>query len=39
MHDIVDRLSINQKEIQSNNSKAEIVAISKTFPINKILPR
>ena len=38
MHDIVDRLVSIKKEIQSNNSKAEIVAISKTFPINKILP-
>ena len=38
MHDIVDRLVSIKKEIQSNNSKAEIVAISKTFPLNKILP-
>ena len=38
MHDIVDRLVLIKKEIQSNNSKAEIVAISKTFPMNKILP-
>ena len=38
MHDIVDRLVSIKKEIQLNNSKAEIVAISKTFPINKILP-
>ena len=38
MHDIVERLVSIKKEIQSNNSKAEIVAISKTFPINKILP-
>ena len=38
MHDIVDRLVSIKKKIQSNNSKAEIVAISKTFPLNKILP-
>ena len=38
MHDIVDRLVSIKKEIQLNNSKAEVVAISKTFPINKILP-
>ena len=38
MHDIVDRLVSIKKEIQSNNSQAEIVAISKTFPLNKILP-
>ena len=38
MHDIVNRLVSIKKEIQSNNSQAEIVAISKTFPLNKILP-
>ena len=38
MHDIVDRLVSIKKEIQLNNSKAEVVAVSKTFPINKILP-
>ena len=38
MHDIVDRLVSIRKEIQSNSSKAEIIAISKTFPLNKILP-
>ena len=38
MHDIVDRLVSIKKEIQSNNCKAEVVAISKTFPLNKILP-
>ena len=38
MHDVVDRLVSIKKEIQLNNSKAEVVAISKTFPISKILP-
>ncbi len=38
MHNTVDNLISIKKEIQSNNSKAEIVAISKTFPLNKILP-
>ena len=38
MHNIVDNLISIKKEIQSNNSKAEIVAVSKTFPIEKIEP-
>ena len=38
MHDVVDRLVSIKKEIQLNNSNAEIIAVSKTFPINKILP-
>jgi len=38
MHDIVKNLLSIKNEIQSNNSNAEIVAISKTFPISKILP-
>ena len=38
MHDIVDRLISIQKEIQFKKSHAQIVAVSKTFPINKILP-
>ncbi len=38
MHDIVNRLISIKKEIQSNNSKAEVVAVTKTFTINKILP-
>ena len=38
MHDVVDRLISIKKEIQSNNSTAKIVAVSKTFPISKILP-
>ena len=38
MHDVVDKLVSIKKEIQSNNSRAEIVAVSKTFPISKILP-
>ena len=38
MHDIVDRLVSIKKEIQLNNSKAEVVAVSKTYPMNKILP-
>ena len=38
MHDIVKNLLSIKNEIQSNRSKAEIVAVSKTFPINKILP-
>ena len=38
MHDVVDRLISIKKEIQLNNSKAVVVAVSKTFPISKILP-
>jgi len=38
MHDIVDRLVSIQKEIQSKKSHAEIVVISKTFAMSKILP-
>ena len=38
MHDVVDRLISIQKEIQTKKSLAEIVAVSKTFPMNKILP-
>tara|TARA_Y100000996_G_C22389469_1_gene588551 strand:+ start:101 stop:745 length:645 start_codon:yes stop_codon:yes gene_type:complete len=38
MHNIVDNLVSIKKEIQSNNSTAEVVAVSKTFPLNKILP-
>ena len=38
MHDVVDRLISIQKEIQLKKSHAQIVAVSKTFPINKILP-
>ena len=38
MHNIVENLVSIKKEIQSNNSTAEVVAVSKTFPLNKILP-
>ena len=38
MHDVVDRLISIEKEIQSKKSHAQIVAVSKTFPMNKILP-
>ncbi len=38
MHDVIDKLVSIKKVIQSNNSRAEVVAVSKTFPINKILP-
>jgi len=38
MHDVVDRLIFIQKEIQTKKSLAEIVVVSKTFSMNKILP-
>ncbi len=34
----MDNLVSIKKEIQSNNSTAEVVAVSKTFSLNKILP-
>ena len=38
MHKSVDNLILIKKEIQFKNSIAEIIAVSKTFPINDILP-
>ena len=38
MHDVVNRLISIQKEIQTKKSHAEIVAVSKTFPMSKIIP-
>ena len=38
MHNVIDNLISLKNEIQSNDSKAEIVAVSKTFPLSKILP-
>ncbi|MDC1224250.1 YggS family pyridoxal phosphate-dependent enzyme [Pelagibacteraceae bacterium] len=38
MHNSVDNLISIKKEIQLKNKKTEIVAVSKTFPINDILP-
>ncbi len=38
MHDVINRLITIQKEIQIQNSTTEVIAISKTFSINHILP-
>ena len=38
MHKSVDNLILIKKEIQHKKAKAEIIAVSKTFPINDILP-
>ena len=38
MHDVVNRLIAIKREIQTKNSSAEVIAVSKTFPMNKILP-
>ena len=38
MHDVVNRLIAIQREIQTKSSSAQVIAVSKTFPMNKILP-
>ena len=38
MHDIINRLISIQREIQTKSSSAEVIAVSKTFPMSKILP-
>ena len=38
MHKSVDNLILIKKEIQLKKTIAEIIAVSKTFPINDILP-
>ncbi len=38
MHNSVDNLILIKKEIQLKNERTEVIAVSKTFPINDILP-
>ena len=38
MHDVVNRLIAIQREIQTKSSSAKVIAVSKTFAIDKILP-
>ena len=38
MHNIVTKLISIQKEIQKKNSKTKVIAVSKTFPIEEIIP-
>ena len=37
MHNVVNNLDLIKSEIKSDN-KTEIIAVSKTFPMNNILP-
>ena len=38
MHTVVTKLLSIQKEIQQKNTKTKIIAVSKTFPIEEIIP-
>ena len=38
MHESVNKLLSIQEEINSKNSKTKIIAVSKTFPLSKIMP-
>jgi len=38
MHDVVTKLVLIQKEIQKKNSRTKIIAVSKTFSMNVIMP-
>ena len=38
MHDIINRLLLIEKEIQTKNKTPSIIAVSKTFPMKDILP-
>tara|TARA_B110000240_G_C13417332_1_gene417888 strand:+ start:135 stop:779 length:645 start_codon:yes stop_codon:yes gene_type:complete len=38
MHDVVTKLVLIQKEIQQKNNQTKIIAVSKTFPMDKIMP-
>ena len=38
MHNIVTKLISIQEEIQKKNSKTKVIAVSKTFPIEEIIP-
>jgi len=38
MHNIVTKLILIQKEIQEINSKTQVIAVSKTFPLEVIIP-
>jgi hypothetical protein len=38
MHDVINKLVSIQKEIQKKNHQIKIIAVSKTFPIEKIMP-
>ena len=38
MHNIVNKLVLIQKEIQQKSNKTKVIAVSKTFSMNEILP-
>jgi|TARA_B110000914_G_scaffold134266_2_gene117353 pyridoxal phosphate enzyme (YggS family) len=38
MHDVVTKLISIQKRIQEKNNKTKVIAVSKTFPIEKVFP-
>jgi len=38
MHTVVSKLISIQKEIQEKNTKTKIIAVSKTFPIEEVIP-
>ena len=38
MHNVITKLISIQKEIQKKNNKTKIIAVSKTFPIEEIIP-
>ena len=38
MHDIVNNLTLINKELIAINSNTKIIAVSKTFSINHIMP-
>ena len=38
MHTVVTKLLSIQKEIQQKNTKTKIIAVSKTFPIEEVIP-
>ena len=38
MHDVVDKLISIQEKIQIKNNKTKIVVVSKTFPIEDVIP-
>ena len=38
MHDVLNKLLLINNEIQKKNSKVKIIAVTKTFPLNTVLP-
>ena len=38
MHDVLNKLLLINNEIQEKSSKTKIIAVTKTFPLNAVLP-